>query len=219
MKNSICFYSIFLFSVFIFPQGIFAQKNITPMRFKLYAGASLPEGDFSSIHGEKAGYANAGFCGLIEGSKLIGESVTWVSSVSLSSNKLDDGEMERQLNGISVSAGNYITTWLMTGFGFETPASPTVKFYGHGQIGLLLSSFPDITLSYMGQSVTQTTSLGTSFAYGFGGGILINNVNLGLRYYTGEPEYVETAGNNGATSTFKAKLPATVLQLLIGINL
>ena len=85
MKNSICFYFIFLFSVFLFSQCIFAQKNITPMRFNLYAGASLPEGDFSSIHGEKAGFANAGFCGLIEGSKFIGESVTWVSSVSLSS--------------------------------------------------------------------------------------------------------------------------------------
>jgi len=219
MKKLTYYLSIVLFLLFTFSNIVFAQESITPLRFSLYGGAALPQGDFSSTNGDKAGYAKTGFCVMIEGSKNIAESINWVSSVSLASNSLDESEMESKLSGISVSSGNYITTWVMTGVGFETVTSPSVKIYGSGQIGLLLSSFPDITLSFGGTSVTQTTEMGTAFAYGFGVGIIINKINIGIRYYTGEPEYTEKASYGGITNTFKAKLPATVLQLLIGFNL
>jgi hypothetical protein len=219
MKNLTYYFSFVLFLVFTFSNSIFAQENISPMRFSLYGGASLPQGDFSSTNGDKAGYAKTGFCVMIEGSKNLNESINWISSISLALNSLDESEMESKLSGVSVSSGNYITTWAMTGVGFETVASPTVKIYGAGQIGLLLSSFPDITLSSGGTSVTQTTEMGTAFAYGFGVGVIINKINIGLRYYTGEPEYTEKASYGGISNTFKAKLPATVLQLLIGFNL
>lgn len=219
MKNSTYYFSFVLFLVFILSNNILAQENISPFHFSLYGGAALPQGDFSSTNGDKAGYAKTGFCAMIEGSKNIAESINWVSSVSLASNSLDESEMESKLSGISVSSGNYITTWFMTGIGFETVASPSVKIYGIGQIGLLLSSFPDITLSSGGTSITQTTEMGTAFAYGFGVGVIINKINVGIRYYSGEPEYTETASYAGVTNTFKAKLPATVLQLLIGFNL
>lgn len=208
-----------LFLLFTFSNSVFAQDNTNQMRFSLYGGAALPQGDFSSTNGDKAGYAKTGFCVMIEGSKNIAESINWVSSVSLASNSLDESEMESKLSGISVSSGNYFTTWAMTGVGFETVASTSVKIYGAGQIGLLLSSFPDITLSSGGTSITQTTKMGTAFAYGFGVGMIINKINIGIRYYTGEPEYTEKASYGGISNTYKAKLPATVLQLLIGFNL
>ena len=221
MKNSIYHFCSFLFLVFIFSNSIFAQENTSPMRFSLYGGAALPQGDFSSTNGNKAGYAKIGFTAMVEGSKILSESVNWTSSIALAINSLDESEMENKLSGtgITVSSGNYITTWAMTGVGFETVASPSVKIYGIGQIGLLLSSFPDITLSSGGTSITQTTKMGTAFAYGFGAGVIINKINLGIRYYSGEPEYTETASYGGITNTFKAKLPATVLQLLLGFNL
>ncbi len=219
MKNLTYYFSFVLFFVFTFSNNIFAQENTSSMRFSLYGGAALPQGDFSSTNGVKAGYAKIGFLGMIEGSKYLSESVNWTSSISLAINSLDESEMENKLSGITVSSGNYITTWAMTGVGFETVASPSVKIYGIGQIGLLLSSFPDITLSSGGTSITQTTKMGTSFAYGFGAGVIINKVNLGIRYYSGEPEYEQTASYGGSTATAKVKMPATILELLIGINL
>jgi hypothetical protein len=220
MKNYTYFFcSSVLFLVFIFSNSIFAQENTSQMRFSFYGGAALPQGDFSSTSGEKAGYANTGFCVLIEGSKILSESVNWTSSVSLAINSLDESSMENQLSGITVTTDNYITTWVMTGIGFETSASPTVKIYGLGQMGLLLSRFPDITLSYGGESITQTTKTGTAFAYGFGAGVIINKINFGIRYYSGEPEYEQTASYGGVTGTAKVKMPATILQLMLGINL
>ena len=155
MKNSIYYFSFIIFLIFIFFNSIFAQENTSTMSFSLYGGAALPQGDFSSTNGEKAGYAKTGFCGMIEGSKYLNESVNWISSISLAINGLDESELENKLSGITISSGNYITTWAMTGVGFETLASPSVKIYGIGQIGLLLSSIPDITLSYGGTSITQ----------------------------------------------------------------
>ncbi|MDP3829652.1 MAG: hypothetical protein Q8Q47_00190, partial [Ignavibacteriaceae bacterium] len=147
------------------------------------------------------------------------ESVNWTSSFSLAFNSLDESAMEDQLPGATVTTDNYVTAWIMTGIGFETIASPTVKIYGLGQIGLLFSSFPDIKLSSGGSSITQTTKMGTSFGYGFGVGVIINKINLGIRYFSGEPEYEQSASYGGMTSSAKVKLPATVLQLLIGFAL
>ncbi|MDP2366471.1 MAG: hypothetical protein Q8M94_22180 [Ignavibacteria bacterium] len=219
MKNSNYYFSFVLFLVFIFPNNIYAQEDLSSMRYSLYGGASLPQGDFSSTTSEKAGYAKIGFCGMLEGSKSISESVNWTSSFSLAFNSLDESAMEDQLPGATVTTDNYVTAWIMTGIGFETIASPTVKIYGLGQIGLLFSSFPDIKLSSGGSSITQTTKMGTSFGYGFGVGVIINKINLGIRYFSGEPEYEQSASYGGMTSSAKVKLPATVLQLLIGFAL
>jgi len=224
MKNSTYYFcSSVLFLVFIFSNSIFAQENTSQMRFSFYGGAALPQGDFSSTSGKNAGFANTGFCVLIEGSKILSESVNWTSSVSLAINSLDESSLENQLEnqfyGITVTTDNYITTWAMTGVGIETSASPTVKIYGLGQMGLLLSRFPDITLSYGSASITQTTKMGTAFAYGFGAGVILNKINFGIRYYSGEPEYEQTASYGGVTGTAKVKMPATILQLMLGINL
>ncbi|MFA6598133.1 MAG: hypothetical protein WCS69_10450 [Ignavibacteriaceae bacterium] len=216
MKNSL--YYFFVICCFL-PGVLTAQENAPSMNFSIYGGAALPQGDFSGTTGDKAGYAKTGFCAMVEGAKSLNESVNWVSSISLALNSMDETTIENQMSGPSVSAGSYITTWAMTGVGFETVASPTVKIYGVAQLGLLLSSFPDVTISYGGVSVTQTTKMGTAFAFGFGAGVLINRFNIGLRYYTGEPEYEESASYGGISSTVKVKLPATILQLMVGFSL
>ena len=219
MKNSIFYFYSVLFLVFIFSNSIFAQKNTSQMHFSVYGGAALPQGDFSSTNGQKAGFAKTGLCGMVETTKYLNENVIWISSISLAINSLDENEMENKLSGSTVSSGNYITTWAMTGVGFKTVVSPSVNIYGAAQIGLLLSRFPDITLSSGGKSITQTTKMGIAFAYGFGAGVVINEINLGIRYFSGEPKYEETARYNGVTYTAKVNMPATILQLLFGINL
>lgn len=219
MQKSIYKLCSIIFLVFSFTNVMFSQENISPMSFSLYGGVAFPQGDFSGTSGDKAGYANTGFCAMIEASKNLSGTVNWTSSISLAINSLDESSMEDQLSGFTVTTDNYITTWAMTGIGFETIASPTVKIYGLGQVGLLISSFPDIKLSYSGESITQTTKAGTAFAYGFGAGVIINKINLGLRYYSGEPEYEQSASYSGVSGTAKVKMPATILQLLVGFSL
>lgn len=218
MKNSMCSVRFLLFVVILLSNSIFAQEETSPMRFSLLGGIVLPQGDFGSTSGEKGGYASTGFGGMLEMSKNLNENINWVTSVSLDMNSIDDNTMTNQWGHGTVTGGNYVTTWTMTGIGVESVASPTVKVYGVGQVGLLFSSFPDITMSSGGQSITQTAKMGTAFAFGFGAGLIINKLNVGLRYYTGEPEYEQTATYMGVTGTAKVKMPATVLQLMIGFN-
>jgi len=234
MKNSMCYFCSVLFLLLILGSNASAQESTSSMHFSLFGGIALPQGDFGSTvrDNDKAGFAKTGFCAMAEGSKNLNENVLWVSSLAFALNSADESAMKDPSDywdEYSVSAGNYLTSWAMTGIGYETAISPTINIYGTGQIGLLLSSVPDVEASsgYSASSFKVTTKMGTSFAYGFGGGIKINKINIGIRYYTGEPEYEEsevysysTAGySSSSTDTRKVQRPATVLLLMIGINL
>jgi len=218
MKSSSYSGSALLFVLLFISSSVFAQDEPAPLRISLFGGMALPQGDFSATSGEKGGYAKTGFGGMLELSNTLSERANWVTSVALNVNSIDEATMTSQWGQGTITGGKYVTTWAMTGIGFESAASPTVRVYGVGQLGLLFSSFPDITMFYGGQSITQTTKMGTAFAFGFGAGLIINKLNVGLRYYTGEPEYEQTATYMGVTGTAKVKMPATVLQLMIGIN-
>jgi len=91
--------------------------------------------------------------------------------------------------------------------------------YGNFKNIVLVTSYPDISLNYSGMNIDQETDMGTAFAYGFGGGVIINNINLALRYYSGEPEFTQTASYGGLEQKAKVKLSITNLELLIGIRL
>lgn len=218
MKSSGYLVRILLFVVILLSSSVFAQDEKPPVRFSLSGGIVMPQGDFGSTSGEKGGYASTGFGGMLEMSKNMNENINWVTSVSMDINSMDANTMTNQWGHGTVTAGNYVTTWVMTGIGIESVASPTVKVYGVGQIGLLFSSFPDITLSSGGQSITQTAKLANAFAFGIGAGLMINKLNVGLRYYTAEPEYEQSATYMGYTGTAKVKMPAAVLQLMLGVN-
>ena len=94
MKNlTVVYFCLVLFLVFIFSIRILAQDNAPSIHFSIYGGASLPQGDFGSINGDKAGYAKTGFSAMIEGSKILNESVNLTSTISNSINSIDDSEM------------------------------------------------------------------------------------------------------------------------------
>ncbi len=59
--------------------------------------------------------------------------------------------------GFSVSATSYINTWAMTGVKYNLPYSENVKIYGTGQIGILFSKRPDITIS-LGDVFSETSN-------------------------------------------------------------
>lgn len=205
------------------PSSVLAQEHAPQMRFSLYGGAAVPQGEFGSISGDKGGFANTGFCAMIEGSRVLAENINWISSVSLAINGTDEASLENDVQDIypdiTVTSGNYTTIWAMTGIGFETIASPEIRIYGLGQMGLLFSSFPDITFSSGGESISQTTTSEVAFAYGLGTGIIINKLNISIRYYASEPEYKQSVSYMGETTSAKTKMPAAILQLMFGFSL
>lgn len=216
-----------LFSLLIFCNNAFAQESASSMHFSLFGGIALPQGDFggSEKNNDKAGFAKTGFCAMAEGSKNLNENVLWVSSLSIALNSMDESAIQSlHYAPYKVTAGSYLTSWAMTGIGYETAISPTINIYGVGQIGLLLSSVPEVNAEQSEYTWKYTTKMGTSFAFSLGGGIKINKINIGLRYYGGEPEYeqTETQTNDNIysysygtyTSTKKVKMPTSVLQLL-----
>lgn len=244
MKNSICHFCSVLFFLLILGSNASAQENTSSMNFSLFGGLSLPQGDFAStdMKNDKAGFAKTGFCAMAEGSKNLNENVLWVSSLSLALNSMDESALKAPssyYDNYSVSAGNYFTSYALTGIGYETVISPNINIYGVGQIGLLLSSMPEIKTSYIyysgsydySYSNSITSKMGASFAYGFGVGIKVKIFNIGLRYYSSEPEYEQThkasvttnvsgySSNYEDSETKKVKKPTTVLQLLVGITL
>jgi hypothetical protein len=193
---------------------------------------SLPLSDFSSTTVSDAGFANPGFSAMFEADKNINENIYWASSISFTLNHLDKYSLQSSLGNnlallignnmgfqSNVSAGNYTTTWIMTGFGFELPVLPDVKFYSVEQIGLLISTFPDISFYNYNTSGVITTTTGTAFAAELGAGIIIiDHINIGLRYYTGEPYYKQTLTFSGSTENVKEEFPVTILQFMIGYN-
>ena len=199
------------------------EKGQTYRGFKisLFGGVAFPQGDFGSTSGEEAGFANTGFCIATEAQQTLSSNLIWPSTLLVAFNSFDESSLQKQIEdyGGSISTGNYYTTWIMTGIGYETSINPATKIYFEGQIGLLLSSFPDITFFYETISITQTTKMATAFAYGFGGGIAFNKFNIGMRYYTAKPEYEQSASYGGDVYKAKVSLPASILQLMVGIYL
>lgn len=203
--------------LFVTSTGVQAQIESKPMQFRIMAGFASPTGDFGSTDGKTAGYATGNFCATFEGSKPINQNLNWITSVSLAINGVDEDKLSEQAK-LKVKADNYITTWGLTGLGFEAPLEGGSKIYGLFQGGLLISSFPDITFSNGSQSITQTTTGGIAFAYGVGAGLIINKFIIGIKYVAGEPEYEESASYGGSTNTVKVTLPANIILLQAGFN-
>jgi len=208
----------FFVLLFLLSGIVFAQEKSTPLRFSFYGGISLPQGDFSGSYSDKAGYANYGYGVMAEVSKKLNGSLHWISSFSFLTNAFDNETLQDQLSGIIVKADKYLTTWMMSGLGFESSVSANINVYGLGQIGMLFSRYPDITFSTSREALVQTTSLGKAFAIGFGAGLIMDIMNFGFRYYYGEPEYKHVATYNGQTESVHSNLPVTIVQFYYGFN-
>lgn len=206
----------------LIPLSINAQDEISKFHFSVFAGLSLPQGDYGSTSSEKAGFAELGPCASIEGSLEFVQNYYWVSSVSFAINSIDQESLENNLQslipGTTVEAGDYSSTWFMTGLGSDMSLSLSINLYVLLQLGLLLPSYPDITLSNSGESIKQTTKSNTAFAYGFGAGITISQFNIGFRYYRGEPKYEQSAVYQGVTSNVNVELPTMIFEIMLGYN-
>lgn len=213
----------FVFILSIVGQIVLSQdfEETTPrLRATLFGGASLPLSDFASTTSTDAGYAMTGFAGGLEVSSQLNQAVSWTTSLALASNSVNTDEMQKQAGaGFTVTAGSYLTTWGLTGIRFNALMPSGAALYAQAQGGLLYSSFPDLEVKFIGITIKQTATSTATFAYAFGAGVQLQKVNIGLRYYTGKPEYEQNASGGGASASGKVTLPASVLLLIVGVTL
>jgi hypothetical protein len=214
---------VLLLSSFVFGQQ-WKNKNQwsdqeIPKTNTIFGGIGMPQSDFSSTTSDKAGYAKLGG---IAGYEIFNNNI--VGTLAYAMNPGDDGALNEQwqsMFGSNSSAsfeGNYSEFWLMGGYGFEPEMSGQIKVYGYAQGGLLFASMPDIKAKVGSSTITQTTSYATAFAFGVGAGIKINNqFVVGIRYYSGEPEYTQKATSGSTSTEAKVKLPCTLLAITAGI--
>ncbi len=225
MKCSIYCFFLILFSISLFCSHSYAQEVSPFMHLSIFGGVAFPVGDFGSTTSTNAGFARTGYSAMLQGDKNITEAIYWTSSISVAVNSINNSALESSLDsslglkaGYKVTVNNrgYISTLLMTGLGIETSASNPVQFYGSAQVGVLMSSFPTETISSKAYTANISTNTPFAFAYGFGAGVIYNSINLGVRYFAGEPTYkmVTTVQSYPTSSVMQ---PHTkILQLMIG---
>ncbi|RLD12934.1 hypothetical protein DRI50_08210 [candidate division KSB1 bacterium] len=194
------------------------RKKAPSYRLGIYGNVIVAQAEFASTNGSKAGFANNGVGAMFEFVRYTKFPFNWISSVSFASQSFKAGALQDQTPEYGITADNYITTWLMTGLAHEKSFGPELSIYGLGQIGLLLSKYPDIFYATNNlDEYKQTTSMGKALAFAAGIGIKYNLLNLGVRYYAAFPEYKQKSPfTNG--SSVKRNLPAKILQVVFGIN-
>jgi hypothetical protein len=189
----------------------------SPFKLRLSTGLSMPMGDFKAVTGEKAGLATPGLVGMLEVTKPISEIIDITLSVTFAHNDMNVYKIEEELSKIIspvfVNSASYYTTWIMTGVQLGHDSFEDSRFYLSANLGLLFSSFPDLTVKYQGQSLTQKTESGMTFGFGFGAGMQYDFLNVGIRYLAGTPKVEDSIGNSA-----DVKVPVSVLLLMLGIT-
>lgn len=169
---------------------------------------SVPVGDFSS---ENTG-ASVGFGAFLDGRKMLNDYTGWYSTIAYNQNSVPDIVMSDESWNISTS--DFEQYWFMTGVGVETNLTPLVRVYANGQLGLLYSVLPAVSVTVNGVSAGGDSESTGSFGYGLSAGIKIGRVNLGVKYFLSDPEYDAPENNSSAD---KIEVPVSVMNLSIGI--
>lgn len=202
---------------------IFSQDE-GELTVSMYGGLSIPLNSFgnSSVDKVDAGYALLGAGGGCEWNYRSSTNINLLGSLLVSYNSFNEDVLQSQQEiGVDVEVGGYITSWTLAGFGVGVEIARSTQLYGIFQLGLLLSFMPDIKFTTEDETITLSTAMGTALAGGLGVGVTINSINVGIKYFTGGPDYEQTLSSSTKSSTItgKAELPAKILMLYVGTTL
>ncbi len=214
MKNIVLLFYFCFISTSLVAQHMTEKA---PFKLRLYSGLSLPMGDFASESGEKAGLATTGFLVMLEAASPMSPIIDLTFSLTLAQNSFNDTKASEQLSPIDVSAGSYYMTWFMGGLQIGPESYNGSRFYIAGNLGLLFPSFPDITLQYQGSKSTIVTESKVAVGYGFGAGVQLDKINIGIRYLSATPSYTQKVERSTGRG-FDMELPASVLLVMIGFT-
>jgi len=220
---SICFSGIIM--LFYSQANSQDAKNI----FSLYGHVAIPQGDFGDDTGQDAGLATTGFGGGIELSIPTGSTnLYYLISANILFNSLDDTEIKAMVRqmfpglNVSVDVGSWMNIPIMAGLQYTAEINPTLKFTGSGKIGLNIVNGPVVEMNVEGVSAEIDYETSTSFGFGIGGGILINDrISIGLTYLgLDEPEInakIKAQGQSEDIDPFDQ--PISLLLISLGIAL
>ncbi|MBN2415028.1 hypothetical protein JXO52_04265 [bacterium] len=212
-------YMVIIFIVVLLPTFVWSQ--IKKEHITVYAGLSLPSGDFGDDRMEEdallSGFARTGFGALAEYDKqLDSPGLAWVSGIAVMFNGFDtdalpDGDSDE------INAGSWIILPAMTGLRYATEVSSGTLLYGIGQIAFSLISAPDIDIENTEIKMGSATTLG----FVLGGGVMLNNrINIGLRYFLlGEPSIKGEARHSGDSDDVTWEPSVSTIFLTVGLRL
>jgi hypothetical protein len=206
------------------------KPSIDKSFWTIYGNLSFPQGDFGDNSGENAGYAQMGYGGGVEFATLIKNTngLYFFIGANLIFNPIDGNEIrkvfEAMFSGYSVdyTAGSWMNIPFLGGLKFQSIPSGGIQFYINGGIGLNLVKGPNMDLTVGGETVKISYNLSTSFAFGIGGGLVINeNINIGIKYLNmDEPEVAGELDYPGGTEELDGyDQPVSVWLLGLGIQL
>lgn len=185
--------------------------------FSLGVGLSVPAGDFGDDGGEGAGFAMMGIA--VTGDYIfpLGSSLGWVTSASIVYNPANDDI----LGGANGDAGPWVNIPFLTGLRYETPISPSASLFGQGQVGFNYVNGPDIELSAGGQQGEVNFGGATTFGFGIGAGVLINQrIGVSARYFDmGEAEIEIEIEEPGGSSEAEVDRPVSFFQIVLSYRL
>jgi hypothetical protein len=209
----VCAVFISVFSSIVHGRGFSANSELS-----IFVGSAVPIGEFGRNSVDNSGYAETGFCMMLEAGKELSEVLAFNSSATLTNNGFAAKSLEKHATDFSVSAGNYNIIWAMSGLTYAVAPVLFPGVYVIGQVGLMLSKYPNVRYSTATESIRQTTRISSAYAICLGSGIVKGRLNFSLRYYRAEPEYQQIAGHIGELGISKMKISADNLQILIGLN-
>jgi hypothetical protein len=205
-------------------------SQTSKVKFGILGGVSLPAGDFGEDKsfnldtGKGDGFATTGFGGGIEILYPVGTpGLNWQTTAAFLYNGFDDTELINYIDDddAEVDAGNYFIIPVITGLSYQAPLSPTLDALLLGQIGVAFIKKTDMELSYPNDDYTLNVEFGmaTSFSFGVGAGLLINDkFNVTFRYLgCGEPEFDVTFDEDGDTYDGNAEIPVGLFLISIGV--
>lgn len=181
------------------------------LKFSIIGILPVPIGDLAADKGNDGdGYASIGFGGFAElNYPLSSSGLGWVTSAGLlyNGNNSDINENILQSLGFDVSkeVGGYTVIPIMTGLGYTSEISPELDFIFTGQINFSFIKVGNETDKISGMTtdgyllsgeIKDEYKSATSFGFGLGGGLIINNlIIISAKYLNlGKPElkYDET---------------------------
>ncbi len=208
----------------------------SPYSINIFAGFSLPVGDYSSTSASSAndflnasgntpGFAQLGFNGGIEYTLRIHSPYEIGILGSVSVNGTDEGALRRISSDVSsnTSGGTwYLYSALLSG-GVGTDLTPELGIHGRiyaGFTGGSSAEFSFYNLNGSGGYVIQKSTWASTFGYGIGTGITLSNSwDINLRYLASNPEYTSNWTDGRQITDKKFTQPSGILTLTLGLIL
>ena len=222
-KYRMCLVLFFLATGLVSAQTEETGPPLSATHLKFVGGMVIPTGDFSSSTGTMAGLAKTGFGFGAEVTKEAGKFFEYGIVGTLNVSSMDGAAIESQFrsilgtNAVTVDAGSWVLVSALGTAGFNVEVSPTTRLYGKSKLGLMHGKSPELNFIVNGTGISQNSASSTAVSFGFGLGVILSEkFDIGLHYFTSEPEYEVTVQGGGNTVSGKFKQPTSVFQLMVG---